>query len=323
MYDALPYKTKQFFFVLIKLAIVIGASYYIYNRLMNNQEMDFRVFIDFISKNDVFTPKNIFFVLILTISNWFLEILKWKELVSVVKKISFIEASKQSLSALTASLFTPNRVGEYGAKAIYYTKRFRKRILLLNLMGNIFQMSITIFLGIIGLYYFLNAYDVAISYYRVSRFGLILLIVVGFGLLGVSQNKFKIKGFSVERIKTFVKAIPFQKKAAVFLISLMRYAIFSFQFYFLLTLLGMQLSYLETMIGITSMYLLASVIPTLFIFDVVVKGSVAVYVFGFLGINELTVLCVVTLMWIMNFVLPSVFGSFHILNFNYYPTEDQ
>ena len=285
--------------------------------------MDFRVFIDFISKNDVFTPKNIFFVLILTISNWFLEILKWKELVSVVKKISFIEASKQSLSALTASLFTPNRVGEYGAKAIYYTKRFRKRILLLNLMGNIFQMSITIFLGIIGLYYFLNAYDVAISYYRVSRFGLILLIVVGFGLLGVSQNKFKIKGFSVERIKTFVKAIPFQKKAAVFLISLMRYAIFSFQFYFLLTLLGMQLSYLETMIGITSMYLLASVIPTLFIFDVVVKGSVAVYVFGFLGINELTVLCVVTLMWIMNFVLPSVFGSFHILNFNYYPTEDQ
>lgn len=285
--------------------------------------MDFRVFIDFISKNDVFTPKNIFFVLILTISNWFLEILKWKELVSVVKKISFIEASKQSLSALTASLFTPNRIGEYGAKAIYYSKRFRKRILLLNLMGNIFQMSITIFLGIIGLYYFLNAYDVAISYYRVSRFVLISLIVVGFGLLGVSQNKFKIKGFSVERIKTFVKAIPFQKKAAVFLISLMRYAIFSFQFYFLLTLLGMQLSYLETMIGITSMYLLASVIPTLFIFDVVVKGSVAVYVFGFLGINELTVLCVVTLMWIMNFVLPSVFGSFHILNFNYYPTEDQ
>jgi len=323
MFYALPYKTKQFFFVLIKLAIVIGASYYVYNRLINNQELDFRVFIDFISKNEVFTPKNMIFVVFLTIFNWFLEILKWKELVSVVKKISFIEATKQSLSALTASLFTPNRVGEYGAKAIYYPKRYTKRILLLNLMGNIFQMSITVILGIIGLYYFLNAYDVAIPYYRVSRFGLILLIVVGFGLLGVSQNKFRIKGFSFERIKAFIKEIPFQKKTTVFIISLMRYAIFSYQFYFLLVILGIELSYLETMIGITSMYVLASVIPTLFIFDVVVKGSVAVYVFGYLGINEFTILCVVTLMWILNFVLPSVFGSFHILNFNYYTSENE
>ncbi len=323
MYHALPYKTKQFFFVLIKLAIVIGASYYIYNRLINNQALDFRVFIDFISKNNVFTSKNIAFVLFLSIFNWFLEILKWKVLVSVVRKVSFIEAAKQSLSALTASLFTPNRVGEYGAKAIYFAKRFRKRILLLNLMGNIFQMSITMILGIIGLYFFLNAYDVEISYYRVSRFGLVLLIMIGLVILGVSQERFRIKGFSLERIKTFIKEIPFQKKIAVFIISLMRYAIFSYQFYFLLVVLGIELPYLETMIGITSMYLLASVVPTLFIFDVVVKGSVAVYVFGFLGINEFTVLCVVTLMWILNFVLPSVIGSYHILNFNYYSSDNE
>ena len=321
MYYALPYKTKQFFFVLIKLAIVIGAGYYILNRLLNNQEMDFRVFVDFISKNDVFTPKIIFLLLFLTLFNWFLEILKWKELVSVVKKISFIDATKQSLSALTASLFTPNRVGEYGAKAIYYTKRFRKRILLLNLMGNIFQMSITVILGLIGLYFFLNDYDVEISYYRVTRFGLVLLIVAGLGLLGISQKRFNIKGFSMQRVKTFIKEIPFQKKITVFIMSLMRYAIFSYQFYLILLMLGIDLPYLETMIGITSMYLLSSVIPTLFLFDVVVKGSVAVFVFGFLGINEFTVLCTVTLMWLLNFVLPSIFGSFHILNFNYYSSD--
>ena len=154
MFYALPYKTKQFFFVLIKLAIVIGASYYIYNRLIHNGELDFLVFVDFLSKNDVFSLKNILFVLFLTIFNWFLEILKWRELVSVVKKISFIESTKQSLSALTASLFTPNRIGEYGAKAVYFSKRFRKRILLLNLMGNMYQMSVTLILGVIGWYFF-------------------------------------------------------------------------------------------------------------------------------------------------------------------------
>ena len=217
MYSALPYKTKQFFFVLIKLAIVVGASYYIYNRLTNNNELDFSLFVDFLSKNNVFTPKNIFFVLFLTIFNWFFEILKWKELVSTIKKISFFEATKQSLSALTASLFTPNRIGEYGAKAIYYTKRFRKRILLLNLMGNVFQMSATVILGIIGLYYFVTTYNVDISYYRISRFGIVVLMVAGFAVFGITQNKYKIKGFSIERIKSFVKEIPFQKKALVFL----------------------------------------------------------------------------------------------------------
>ncbi len=323
MYYALPYKTKQFFFVLIKLAIVVGASYYIYERLTNNEELDFRIFVDFLSKNDVFTLKNVCFVLFLTIFNWFFEILKWKKLVSTIKKVSFFEATKQSLSALTASLFTPNRIGEYGAKAIYYTKRFRKRILLLNLMGNVFQMGITLIFGFIGLYYFVSTYNVEISYYRISRFGVLILMVMGFAAFGVSQKKYKIKGFSVERIIQFIKEIPLQKKILVFIYSIIRYVIFSYQFYFLLTLLGVELSYLDAMIGITSMYLLSSVIPTIFIFDVVVKGSVAVYVFGYLGINELTVLCAVTLMWILNFVLPSVFGSFHVLNFNYYASEDE
>jgi hypothetical protein len=262
-------------------------------------------------------------VLFLTILNWFFEILKWKELVSTIKNISFFEATKQSLSALTASLFTPNRIGEYGAKAIYYTKRFRKRILLLNLIGNVSQMGVTIILGIIGLYFFVTNYNVEISLYRISRFGIALLVVAGFTAFGVTQKKFKIKGFSIERIRSFIKDIPFQKKTLVFIYCVIRYAIFSFQFYFLLTLLGAELSYPVAMIGITSMYLLSSIIPTIFIFDIVVKGSVAVYVFGYLGLNDLTVLCVVTLMWILNFVLPSVFGSFHVLNFNYYSQEDE
>ena len=323
MYYALSYKTKQFFFVLIKLSIVVGASYYIYNRLLNNDELDFRVFVDFLSKNNVFTPENIFFVLFLTIFNWIFEILKWKKLVSSIKKISLVEATKQSLSALTASLFTPNRIGEYGAKAIYYTKRYQKRVLLLNLIGNVFQMSVTVILGVIGLYFFITNYDVEFSFYRISRFGLLLIFAAGFAAFGVSQNKFKIKGFSIERIKSFIKEVSFQRKAMVFLYSVIRYAIFSYQFYFLMILLGTELSYLDAMLGITSIYLLSSIIPTIFIFDVVIKGSVSVYVFGYLGVNELTILCVVTLMWILNFVLPSVFGSYHVLNFNYYSNDNE
>ena len=89
-----------------------------------------------------------------------------------------------------------------------------------------------------------------------------------------------------------------------------------YQFYYLLVIFGVDISYIDAMIIITSMYLISSLIPSIFIFDVVIKGSIAVYLFSIIGINELTILCVVMLMWLLNFVLPSIFGSFYVLNFN-------
>ena len=83
----------------------------------------------------------------------------------------------------------------------------------------------------------------------------------------------------------------------------------------MLVIFEVDVSYINAMIVITSMYLLASIIPSLFILDVIIKGSVAVYLFSRLGVNEFTVLSIVLLMWFLNFVLPSIIGSFYVLSF--------
>lgn len=315
MLYSLPYKTKQFFFVLIKLSIVVGASYFIYQKLMKNPDLDFNRFIQFTSQNAIFSPKNLIFLLLLSIFNWFLEILKWRGLVSVVTKISFKNALEQSLGALTASLFTPNRIGEYGAKAAYYTSQQRRKIMLANLLSNMLQMGVTVILGIIGFSIYINNYDVDINYYKIGRFLIIILTVAFLAIFGVTQNRFNIKGFSLERIKAFVLDFPKSKLISGLVFSLLRYLIFSFQFYLVLHIFKVDISYLEAMSVITSMYLIASIIPSIFIFDAVIKGSIAVYLFSFLGINELIILCTITLMWLLNFVLPSIFGGFYVLNF--------
>ena len=320
-FGALSYKTKQFFFLIIKLSIVAGASYFIYNKLANNESLDFVGFIQFLKENDTFSLKNVCFLVLLTIFNWFFEILKWQHLVSFIKKISFYIALKQSLAAHTAALFTPNRIGDYGAKAIYYPKNSRKRIVLLNLLGNMAQMTITVILGIIGFVIFVSKYQVDISFARASRFVVLIIIASGFAAFGFTNKKYKIKGFSIERIIDFLKEITISDYIKTILFSLIRYLIFSFQFYLILQLFGVEVNYYNAMIVITSMYLLTSVIPTIFIFDVVVKGSVALYLFGIVGVNELTILSTITLMWILNFVLPSLIGSFYILNFNYYESS--
>ncbi|WP_353779638.1 lysylphosphatidylglycerol synthase domain-containing protein [Winogradskyella sp. 3972H.M.0a.05] len=317
MFHTLPYKTKQFFFVLIKLSIVVGAFYFIYQKLAENEGLEFSTFIHFLTENRVFSLKNVVFLLVFTLFNWFFEILKWQHLVASIKKISLRASLEQSLGSLTASLITPNRIGEYGAKAVYYSKTHRKRILLLNLVGNVSQMTITMILGTIGFAFFVNNYDINIDYYKLVRFVFVVIVIGALGLLGIKQDRFRIKGFSFEKVLKFIKAISAKTKATVLLLSLIRYLIFSYQFYFLLTIFGVEVDYLRAMMVITSMYLLASIIPSIFIFDVVIKGSVAVYLFSAVGVNEISVLSIISIMWLLNIVLPSIFGSYYVLNFNF------
>lgn len=310
-----PYKTKQFLFVLIKLSIVVGAGYFIYSKLLLNENLLFSTYIAFLIENDPFSPKNVLFLVFLTLFNWFFEILKWQKLVQIIQNISFKDALEQSLGGLTASLVTPNRIGDYGAKVMYYTNRFKGKIVLLNLVGNISQMTITTVFGVIGLTIFVNFYQVDINYYRVTRFVFILLIIAILSFFGVKHRRFKVKGHSYVDIIDFIKSITINVKAKTLVFSLIRYLIFSFQFYFFLSVFGVAIDYLDAMVVITSMYFLASIIPSISIFDVVIKGSVAVFLFSFLKINELTILTIITSMWLLNFVIPSVFGGYYILNF--------
>jgi hypothetical protein len=318
----IPYKTKQFFFVLIKLSIVVGAFYFIYSKLIENEQLRISEFLAFLKANKTFSVKNIIFLVLLSVFNWFFEILKWKTLVKTIKKISFKEALEQSLGGLTASLITPNRIGDYGAKAIYYSKPYRKRIVLLNLLGNISQMTMTTIFGIIGLVVFINRYQIEIDYFKLTKFVTLIILIGAFAFFGAKQNKFNIKGFSLYKVVEFIKEMPLQVHLFNLSLALIRYLIFSFQFYYLLTIFGVEVDYFKAMVVITSMYLLASIIPSITIFDVVVKGSVAVFLFGFVQVNELTILSITTIMWLLNFAIPSVFGSYFVLNFKLTTTKE-
>ena len=73
------------------------------------------------------------------------------------------------------------------------------------------------------------------------------------------------------------------------------------------------------MATITTVYFLASIVPSFQFLDFALKGSLAVYFFGLLGVNEWVVLFVTTLMWFLNVVLPVVLGSYYVLTFKVLP----
>jgi len=242
--------------------------------------------------------------------NWFLEIIKWKTLVSSFKSINLFEASKQSLASLTASLLTPNRIGEYGAKAIYYPKFERPKILVLNFLGNVSQMMTTIIFGMIGLFFFKENLSVT---YRINSLKWIVFAAISLFIFVSITKKYWMKYWV--KLINHIQSIPNKIHRKNLFISILRYLIFSHQFYFLLMVFGAEINYSTAMPIILTMYFISSIIPSFVIFDWIIKGSVAVSLFNLYGINEIIILSITSLMWLLNFALPSVIGSYFVLTF--------
>lgn len=313
MYNSLPYKTKQFFWLLIKLTIVFGCGYFIYQKLIENEVLSLSDFHQNLVKNNVFSLKNIFFLLFFTLFNWFLEITKWQLLASKIKKITLFEATQQALASLTTSLITPNRIGEYGAKALYFKKPFRKKIVGLNLVGNFYQMIATLIFGLVGFVYFVLSNDVTLDFHRIFRGLLLGIFMISAFFFGAKH--FKYRGYRAEKAKKFIDTISFKLNLKIALLSTLRYVVFSNQFYFLLLIFNIKIGYTDALAAISTVYFVASIVPMLSLFDVVLKSSVAVWVFSYITTDIISVLSVTTLMWILNFVMPAILGGFFVLTF--------
>jgi hypothetical protein len=311
------YKYKLQILLVFKLLIVFAALYFIYSKLVTNKLISV---LQLKKQLSVLLTYNFFVIvllLFLTDVNWFLEIFKWKKLVSTEKKITFLEAYEQCLGSLTISLITPNRIGEYGAKAIYFKNKYRQRIVILNLIGNLSQLTITALFGLLGFLFLYFNYP--FEFPKINLFKLAIFIFTAFSLV-VFLNKTNL----LNRINAYFKKIYFYiikiPKEIIFstlVFSLIRYLVFSHQFYYLLLLYGVQIPYFEAVSLIFTMYFIASVLPSLSIFDWAIKGSVAIWIFSLVNISVLTIVTVTTFMWLLNFAIPAILGSVFVLNFKF------
>lgn len=305
---SLSHKTKQYLLVALKVLILVGTFYYIYYKLNNTTTSIRETLLESFNLDGIVLLKNVLFFGLLVVINWLFEILKWQSLVSAIEKISFSRALKESLASLTISLATPNRIGEYGAKALFYPKKERKKILLLNFIGNGFQLLATVIFGIIGLMYLVLFFELAISFVTVSLM-LITAILLAIVAYLFKERELLVKGFTIAKIFAFFNALNISVKVKTGLFSIIRYAVFSYMFFMLLQFFGVNISVFDGFAAIFAMYLLASLLPAIFILDVAVKGGVAVFLFSITGVPEIPVLCTVLLMWLLNMVFPALVGS--------------
>jgi uncharacterized membrane protein YbhN (UPF0104 family) len=306
---AVSRKAKQYLVLLIKLLVVGGAFYFVYNRIADNDQLDWRQFVSTLEHKKPFGI--IFLILLLTFLNRFLEILKWQNLAGYIRPVTLWQSTEQVLAAVTAAIFTPNGIGEYAAKALYFKKTEAKTVIFLNLICNGIQLIIAVIAGLIGLLTFNIMYDV------VPNHTLLIIIagLTGLALLIFSSRNITIKGYSLSTLAEKINEIPKAIHRKNNLLAVLRYLSIIHQHYFIFLAFDVQLPYFVMINAIAAVYFVGSSLPNFTFLDFAVRGSVAVYFFGILGLNEWIVVFAATLQWLLNIVLPVSIGSYFVLWF--------
>ncbi|TAE40454.1 MAG: hypothetical protein EAY66_02050 [Sphingobacteriales bacterium] len=307
----------------IKIAVILLATYFIYNKLSASQNLEnFYSIIKKLAPNEVYTQLGIIFLLMLL--NWFLESLKWRYVIKKVEDISLLKAIESVFCGLTWAIFTPNRIGEYGGRIFFLSYRKRIQGMVAMGVGHIAQMVVTSIMGAIGIVWFVYNY-IPIQQWMLPYFAFwgsvisVCLLLFYFNIRWVNFLLLKIK-FLNKYQKYFGVLTRYNKKELliVLLYSLARYSVFTSQYLIILHFLIPSLPFYPSALMVFILFLVQSSLPSLDVLDVGVRTLTASYFFKFITPHEIVVIACTALIWLVNLIIPAILGSLFIFKLNFF-----
>ncbi len=170
------------------------------------------------------------------------------------------------------------------------------------------------FFGIAGLLFLITTIDLTLPVFNIILVS--GLLFAPFALYVVMKKfKIRIKGYSIKRLEESFFNVSEKIRWKTLIFASVRFLIFTHQFYFLLVQFKVDVSYPLLISAVFSTYILASIIPTMIIFDAFIKGGFAVWIFGLLQVPQIVILTIVLTVWILNFGLPGLAGSYYVLRY--------
>jgi len=108
-------------------------------------------------------------------------------------------------------------------------------------------------------------------------------------------------------------------------ISVLRFVVFSLQYFLLFRFFGVDVSVVECWLGISVMFLVMAAIPTIALFtDVGIKNELSIKLIGIFSSNSLGISLTTLSVWFINLVFPAVVGSLIILGMkNIFKTKNE
>lgn len=324
--------------ILIRLTVVVFTIVFIYDQLIYRKDIS-SLIEDFNLITDGFWTNVLLFIAFGLIPiNLLIESFKWRYLIGKLEKVSFLKAVKAVFAGITVSMIMPNRVGDYLGRVFILKKADRLQAVLSTILGSLAQLLTTLIYGLIALVLFFPEYlDISIRFNFWVYVGVIISAIAAIFTLVFAFLNFSIFSVLIRRISGRYYGV-IEKYSEVFswynqqellnvlLLSMLRYMVFSLQFFLLLQVFGVKIDYFAAMILIAVVYFLMTIVPTIALTEIGVRGSVSLYVFQhhfeYVGLWNpeiaIGVVSASSVLWLFNIVLPAVIGSGFVFNLKFF-----
>lgn len=254
------------------------------------------------------------YAVLLLLVNWGLEFVKWRWTVSCISTKPFSKKVLISmLAGIATGIVTPNRIGNFIGRMLYFKGGMRGFLILGTLYGNLSQFICTIFFGVIGF--------IAIGTSVLGNYFSDLSIVIGLFFSITSLFIYLFYPFvPIQKITFFKKYLNllsrFQRIAKrllvpLLLLSALRYLVFVLQFTLLLIAFGASYSH-DLINGLYVMFFITTLIPSFILGKLFVRETISMLIIGALVPNIAIVITASLTLWLINLGIPSLIGFYFL-----------
>lgn len=269
--------------------------------ILVDQKMQNQAVVNFLSF--VFSKESILLfciiILSLTIANVGIESLRWKTALSSNYPIRFSDAFKQTMMGFTSGFITPFRSGVLVVRMKNNQTVSRIAVINSSIKLGFAQFLATTFFTLTGLVILFISRD---KIFELT--GMLFIVIISFFVFRKRSFKLMIQKWDLK--------LEFDKK--VFVLSLIRYIIFSLQYLFILIYFGVESDYWFLYSLITFSYFVNTLIPAGALGKLGVRELSGILIIGESTGFVLETACAAFFIWILNQALPAIFGSGYYFN---------
>jgi uncharacterized membrane protein YbhN (UPF0104 family) len=248
-----------------------------------------------------------------------LEFLKWFYTVkSIDSHVPTSQVTQSLLAGISTGFITPNRLGNFIGRMLYFKGRKGALLILGTLYGNLAQFVASLIFGAIG---FVLIGSLVFDIEKESYFssiamligGMAVILFVFYPLIPIEKlNWFKryLNVLTKFRVKAKRIALP------LLILSLIRYLIFVLQFCLLLIAFGANYSH-ELIYGLYLHYLIVTLTPTLIFGKLVVRETIGLFVLSSFIVNPTVIIVASLFLWLINLGIPALTGLYFLLKVKY------
>jgi hypothetical protein len=285
----------------IGLILFVVCLVAIYNKVAHNENLN-QYSADIKIQFEKVTYFEWAVLLLLFLGNYLMEAIKWQNLLASWSPISIFKSYKSVLIGQAFAFFTPARSGDYVGRILLLPPGSKIKGVAQLAWSSYAQLIITISIGSVALFFNLPFFP-WIKWFM--PLGLIAALFVYF-----HPGQFKGWLNKINKLQ-----IENKLKLNLLGLSFLKYMIFVLQYTWAVKMLNIPIAPIDLWIALGVLFLLLSIIPSISLTDLVIRGQIIVVLLEPYYNNSLMLICLSTIIWAVNFLLPAIIGAFLLINF--------